>query len=141
MGTWVTRTRAWCYTAFYDEYVGRHINTTFCGSVIFLIPMYMYGIKFSSEWCTNRSIFVYHCTNCAALVHYLRVVSGFTVRWRPLPWCHFNSIIMIDIDSIRDFPGEVTACITAEFCSLAVKWMRHKDWSWWRLLFTPILWH
>jgi exonuclease III len=27
MGTYLTRTRAWVYIAFYDEYVGRHINT------------------------------------------------------------------------------------------------------------------
>lgn len=41
MGTWVSRTRAWCYIAFYDEYVGRHINTSVGGSVIFLIPFYL----------------------------------------------------------------------------------------------------
>ena len=41
MGTYLTRNRAWCYVAFYDEYVGRHINTSFGGSIIFMIPMYL----------------------------------------------------------------------------------------------------
>lgn len=44
MGSWLTRTRAWVYIAFYDEYVGRHINTCAGLSVLFFIPMYMYGI-------------------------------------------------------------------------------------------------
>ena len=44
MGAWLTRTRAWVYIAFYDEYVGRHINTCAGLSVLFFIPMYMYGI-------------------------------------------------------------------------------------------------
>ena len=44
MGAWLTRTRAWVYIAFYDEYVGRHINTCAGLSVLFFIPMYMYGM-------------------------------------------------------------------------------------------------
>ena len=44
MGAWLTRTRAWVYIAFYDEYVGRHINTCAGLSVLFFFPMYMYGI-------------------------------------------------------------------------------------------------
>ena len=44
MGSWLTRTRAWVYIAFYDEYVGRHINTAAGLSVLFFIPMYMYGM-------------------------------------------------------------------------------------------------
>ena len=44
MGAWLTRTRAWVYIAFYDEYVGRHINTCAGLSVMFFIPMYLYGI-------------------------------------------------------------------------------------------------
>ena len=44
MGTWFTRTRAWVYIAFYDEYVGRHINTCAGASICFFIPLYLYGI-------------------------------------------------------------------------------------------------
>ena len=44
MGSWLTRTRAWVYIAFYDEYVGRHINTCAGLSVLFFIPMYLYGM-------------------------------------------------------------------------------------------------
>ena len=44
MGSYLTRTRAWVYIAFYDEYVGRHINTCAGLSVLFFVPMYMYGI-------------------------------------------------------------------------------------------------
>jgi len=45
MGSWLTRTRAWCYIAFYDEYVGRHINTSAVLSVFFFVPLYLYGIN------------------------------------------------------------------------------------------------
>ena len=44
MGSWLTRTRAWVYIAFYDEYVGRHINTSAGLSLAFFIPLYIYGI-------------------------------------------------------------------------------------------------
>ncbi len=44
MGSYLTRTRAWVYIAFYDEYVGRHITTCAGLSVLFFVPMYMYGI-------------------------------------------------------------------------------------------------
>ena len=44
MGGWLTRTRAWVYTAFYDEYVGRHIYTSIGGSMLFMMPFYLYGI-------------------------------------------------------------------------------------------------
>ena len=44
MGSYATRTRAWVYIAFYDEYVGRHINTSMGGSIIFMMPFYLYGI-------------------------------------------------------------------------------------------------
>ena len=44
MGSWLTRTRAWVYIAFYDEYVGRHINTS-CGLALgFIVGLYLYGI-------------------------------------------------------------------------------------------------
>ena len=45
MGSWLTRTRAWVYIAFYDEYVGRHINTSAGLSVFFFVPLYLYGIQ------------------------------------------------------------------------------------------------
>ena len=44
MGSYFTRTRAWVYIAFYDEYVGRHINTCAGLSVLFFIPSYLYGL-------------------------------------------------------------------------------------------------
>ena len=44
MGSYLTRNRAWVYVAFYDEYVGRHINTSIGGSIMFMLPMYLYGI-------------------------------------------------------------------------------------------------
>eukprot|EP00347_Sterkiella_histriomuscorum_P010268 403376948 len=45
MGSYFTRTRAWWYIAFYDEYVGRHINTSAGLSILFIIPLYLYGIQ------------------------------------------------------------------------------------------------
>ena len=44
MGSYFTRTRAWVYIAFYDEYVGRHINTCAGLSILFFIPLYLYGL-------------------------------------------------------------------------------------------------
>ena len=44
MGSWLTRTRAWVYIAFYDEYVGRHIHTCAGLSLMFFIPSYLYGL-------------------------------------------------------------------------------------------------
>lgn len=41
MGGWTSRTRAWVYIAFYDEYVGRHINTSAGLALMFFIPLYM----------------------------------------------------------------------------------------------------
>jgi hypothetical protein len=43
MGAWTSRTRAWVYVAFYDEYVGRHINTCVGLSLLYMIPLYLYG--------------------------------------------------------------------------------------------------
>ena len=45
MGSWLTRSRAWVYIAFYDEYVGRHINTSAGISLLFFIPAYLYGLE------------------------------------------------------------------------------------------------
>lgn len=44
MGSWTSRNRAWVYVAFYDEYVGRHINTCVGLSLLYMIPLYLYGI-------------------------------------------------------------------------------------------------
>ncbi len=41
MGSWFTRNRTWVYIAFYDEYCGRHINTSAGLSMMFIIPLYM----------------------------------------------------------------------------------------------------
>ena len=45
MGSYFTRTRAWVYIAFYDEYVGRHIHTSAGLSILFFMPMYLYGMN------------------------------------------------------------------------------------------------
>ena len=45
MGSWTSRTRAWVYVAFYDEYIGRHINTCAGLSLFCLVPLYLYGIN------------------------------------------------------------------------------------------------
>ena len=54
MGAWLTRTRAWVYVAFYDEYVGRHINLSAGLSIFFFIPLYMYGIQLN-RICENNA--------------------------------------------------------------------------------------
>jgi hypothetical protein len=41
MGAWTSRNRAWVYIAFYDEYVGRHINTCAGLSMVFFVPLYL----------------------------------------------------------------------------------------------------
>ena len=41
MGSYMSRTRAWVYIAFYDEYVGRHINTSAGLALMFMIPLYL----------------------------------------------------------------------------------------------------
>ena len=41
MGSYLSRNRAWVYIAFYDEYVGRHINTSIGGSILLMFPMYL----------------------------------------------------------------------------------------------------
>ena len=56
MGSYFTRTRAWVYIAFYDEYVGRHINTCAGLSIVCIIPLYLYGIhvnRISEENCNH----------------------------------------------------------------------------------------
>ena len=45
MGSYATRSRAWVYIAFYDEYVGRHINTAAGVSMFYFIATYIYGIR------------------------------------------------------------------------------------------------
>ena len=60
MGAWLTRTRAWVYIAFYDEYVGRHINTCAGLSVLFFIPMYLYGIHVNRIVDRNANHMYYH---------------------------------------------------------------------------------
>ena len=44
MGSYTTRSRAWVYIAFYDEYSGKHINTAAGLSLLFFVPCYWYGI-------------------------------------------------------------------------------------------------
>ena len=60
MGSWLTRTRAWVYIAFYDEYVGRHINTCAGLSVLFFVPMYLYGIHVNRIVDRNANHMMYH---------------------------------------------------------------------------------
>ena len=60
MGSYLTRTRAWCYIAFYDEYVGRHINTAAGLSVLFFIPLYLYGINVNRICEQNANHYLYN---------------------------------------------------------------------------------
>ena len=60
MGTYLTRTRAWCYIAFYDEYVGRHINTSIGASMLFMMPFYLYGIHLNRQ---NEETFNHYMYN------------------------------------------------------------------------------
>ena len=50
MGSYLSRNRAWVYTAFYDEYVGRHINTSVGSSILFMFPLYLYGVKMNRQF-------------------------------------------------------------------------------------------
>ena len=59
MGSWLTRSRAWVYIAFYDEYVGRHIHTSAGLSMAFFIPMYMYGIHVNRNFEQTSTRFMY----------------------------------------------------------------------------------
>ena len=60
MGAWITRTRAWVYIAFYDEYVGRHINTSAGLSLMFFIPLYLYGIHVNRLCEMNANTILYN---------------------------------------------------------------------------------
>ena len=59
MGSYFTRTRAWVYIAFYDEYAGKHINTAAGLSMIFFIPMYWYGIHCNRVKELNANMYYY----------------------------------------------------------------------------------
>ena len=60
MGTYFTRTRAWVYIAFYDEYVGRHIHTCAGLSLFFIVPLYLYGIHVNRISENNCNHFLYN---------------------------------------------------------------------------------
>lgn len=60
MGSYLTRTRAWVYIAFYDEYVGRHINTCTLLTISCLAPLYLYGIHVNRLDEENSNHFLYN---------------------------------------------------------------------------------
>lgn len=60
MGSYFSRTRAWVYIAFYDEYVGRHINTCALLSIGCLIPLYLYGIHVNRIGEENANHYYYN---------------------------------------------------------------------------------
>ena len=60
MGSWMTRSRAWVYIAFYDEYVGRSINTSAGISLLFFIPNYLYGLTVNRIVEQNGTNLVYY---------------------------------------------------------------------------------
>ena len=60
MGSYFTRTRAWVYIAFYDEYVGRHIHLCCLGSLAILVPSYLYGLKLNRIVENNFNHMLYH---------------------------------------------------------------------------------
>ena len=59
MWTWFTRNRFWTYIAFYDEYVGRSINTSAGLSLLFFIPSYLYGSIINRIMEENGSHMIY----------------------------------------------------------------------------------
>ena len=60
MGSWLTRSRAWVYIAFYDEYVGRHINSCAGLSMMFFIPVYLYGMHLNRIVDANANHMLYN---------------------------------------------------------------------------------
>lgn len=60
MGAWTSRNRAWVYIAFYDEYVGRHINTCVGLSIFFIVPLYLYGFKVNRIADGNSNAMLYN---------------------------------------------------------------------------------
>ena len=60
MGSYFTRSRAWVYIAFYDEYVGRCIHTSAGLSLLFFIPNYLYGITINRLVEQNAANFNYY---------------------------------------------------------------------------------
>ena len=59
MGGYLTRTRAWVYIAFYDEYAGKHINWSAGLSLVFIIPLYWYGIHVNRVKELNYNMYYY----------------------------------------------------------------------------------
>ena len=59
MGSYFTRSRAWVYIAFYDEYCGKHINLAAGLSLVFFIPMYWYGIHCNRVKELNANMYYY----------------------------------------------------------------------------------
>ena len=60
MGSWLTRTRAWVYIAFYDEYVGRNIHLCCGASLFLLVPSYLYGLRLNRVVENNYNHMLYH---------------------------------------------------------------------------------
>ncbi len=60
MGSWMSRTRAWVYIAFYDEYVGRHINTSAGAALLLIIGLYLYGINVNRKNELNANHMLYN---------------------------------------------------------------------------------
>ena len=60
MGSWLTRTRAWVYIAFYDEYVGRMIHTSAGFSIFMFVPLYLYGMRLNRTVEGNFNHMMYH---------------------------------------------------------------------------------
>ncbi len=56
----MTRTRAWVYIAFYDEYVGRHINTSVGIALVFIVGLYLYGLQVNRIAESNANHLLYN---------------------------------------------------------------------------------
>ena len=59
MGSYFTRSRAWVYIAFYDEYAGKNINLAAGLSLVFFIPMYWYGVHCNRVKELNMNMYYY----------------------------------------------------------------------------------
>ena len=63
MGGYLTRNRAWVHIAFYDDYANRHIAWTAGVAILYMIPMYWYGININRIHELNGQAYYYYFTH------------------------------------------------------------------------------
>ena len=60
MGGYFSRNRAWVHIAFYDEYANKHIGVSTALSVLFMVPLYWYGIYINRCKEQHQAAFFYN---------------------------------------------------------------------------------